>query len=102
MTAVVRTLHFPGRDTYHHQVWCPGCEDMHAWQTAAGPNPQGPVWDYNGDADRPTVSPSLRVTGGPHDTVCHSFIRDGVWEYLSDSTHHLAGQTVPMVPYPDA
>lgn len=32
---------------------------------------------------------------------CHSFLREGVWEFLSDSAHALAGQTVPMVPIPE-
>lgn len=32
---------------------------------------------------------------------CHSFIRDGHWQFLADSAHKLAGQTVPMVPVPD-
>jgi len=32
---------------------------------------------------------------------CHSFVRNGQWEFLSDSAHTLAGQTVPMVPLPD-
>lgn len=30
-------------------------------------------------------------------TVCHSFVRDGQIEYLSDCTHALAGQIVPML-----
>ena len=33
---------------------------------------------------------------------CHSFLRDGVWEFLPDSAHRLAGQHHPMVPLPDA
>lgn len=32
---------------------------------------------------------------------CHSFLRAGRWEFLSDSAHALAGQTVDMVPLPD-
>lgn len=32
---------------------------------------------------------------------CHSFLRAGRWEFLGDSAHHLAGQTVDMVPLPD-
>ena len=32
---------------------------------------------------------------------CHSFLRTGVWEFLGDSAHHLAGQSAPMVPLPD-
>ena len=31
---------------------------------------------------------------------CHSFLRDGRWEFLNDSAHHLAGQTVDMVDLP--
>ena len=30
------------------------------------------------------------------DTICHSFIRDGFIEYLSDCTHSLAGKTVEL------
>jgi hypothetical protein len=32
---------------------------------------------------------------------CHSFLKDGQWQFLSDSAHALAGQTVPMVPLPN-
>lgn len=31
---------------------------------------------------------------------CHSFLRAGRWEFLGDSAHQLAGQTVDMVPLP--
>lgn len=33
--------------------------------------------------------------------VCHSFIRDGQIQFLSDCTHALAGQTVPLPAWPD-
>jgi hypothetical protein len=32
---------------------------------------------------------------------CHSFLKAGVWEFLTDSAHKLAGQKVPMIPLPD-
>lgn len=32
---------------------------------------------------------------------CHSFLKRGKWEFLSDSAHSLAGKTVDMVPLPD-
>lgn len=45
------------------------------------------------------------VHDSPHDPPawgsCHSFLRSGRWEFLSDSAHRLAGQTVDMVPLPD-
>lgn len=73
--------------------YCPGCEFCHSIKFGAGP---GPRWTWNGDANRPTFSPSIRAVTGKK--VCHFFVTDGVIQYLSDSTHHLAGITTPMVP----
>jgi hypothetical protein len=56
-----------------------------------------PSWDWNGDLERPTLSPSILTQGY---TVCHSFLRDGVFEFLTDSTHSLAGQSVPIPDLP--
>lgn len=76
--------------------YCPGCEEHH------GPNDS---WAFNGDAERPTFNPSILVQGTSggygtdeplRDTRCHIFVRDGQIQYLSDCTHALAGQTVPM------
>ena len=91
-------------------MWCPGCQDVHVVSTA---------WDWDGSEDAPTFSPSIKVTGvqWPADSefyraahaavpagqlrVCHAFVRAGQWEFLPDSTHALAGQTVPMVALPE-
>jgi hypothetical protein len=57
-----------------------------------------PHWDFNGDMERPTLSPSIlsrrEMDGKPY--VCHSFVRDGNIEFLSDCTHEFAGQTIPL------
>lgn len=63
---------------------------------------------------RPTFSPSILVTGvhrltqeeretlqqggkvTPRPLVCHSFVRDGRIEFLSDCSHALVGQTVDL------
>jgi hypothetical protein len=94
--------------------WCPGCDDLHRI-TVNSPN----GWEWDGNEEAPTISPSILVrgvqwsqdvrfyrvghasvpTGG--ETVCHSFIRAGRWEFLGDCTHAAAGQTVPMVPLPE-
>lgn len=98
-------------DTTHLLFQCPGCDDLHMVSTG------GNGWTWDGDIDQPTISPSVLVSGtqwpegeGFHSpshaveaggrTVCHSFVRDGRIEFLSDSTHRLAGQTVdlPKVP----
>lgn len=96
---------------------CPGCKSYHQIWTGNGP---GPRWQFNGSFDRPTFTPSLLVTTRLSDppvtsenleewkrnpwpqtkvnSICHSFIREGYWEFLTDCTHELAGQRVPMVP----
>lgn len=77
------------------------------------------TWSWDGDLERPTISPSVLVH--PHDRfidgslerpaltapenitttpLCHSFVTDGRIEYLSDSTHALAGQTVDLPEWP--
>ena len=66
---------------------CPGCESLHSVDAR---------WTFNGDLESPTVSPSILVRGGEKDFNCHSFIRDGKIEFLSDSTHSLAGQTIEI------
>lgn len=59
-------------------------------------------WTFNGNEERPTFEPSMLLRGfgngpvRPEGYVCHSFLRDGVWQYLGDCTHELAGQNVPM------
>lgn len=103
--------------------WCPGCNRAHGIATGEG---SGPRWGWNSDAVRPTFTPSVRVTGRDftsageaayeawhdagchqpvpafesHDVCCHSFVMDGQMQFLADCTHALAGQTVPIPPWP--
>lgn len=96
--------------------WCPGCRELHVLPV--------PRWTWNGDVDRPTFAPSVLIRSGHyvpgHDGdcwctynaahpgapapfgcgVCHHFVRDGQLEFLADSTHALAGQTVPLPDLP--
>lgn len=81
---------------------CPGCKEFHAVWTADEGYPH-PIWGFNGDIDKPTVTPSIltRYPANPEATdeserVCHSFITDGNVQFLSDCWHSLAGQTVEL------
>lgn len=86
--------------------WCPGCDGAHQIATGEGP---GPRWGWNGNADRPTFTPSVLVRyegadagrDGAPPAVCHSFVVDGQMQMLADCTHALAGQTVPIPPWSD-
>lgn len=101
--------------------FCPGCKETHAINQAGGPQ-----WQVSGAGDKLTFSPSLLVTSGHFVSThkagdacwctysaahperpstakcyrCHSWVRDGQIQFLPDSTHALAGSTVPLPPWP--
>ncbi|TXH54540.1 MAG: ammonia monooxygenase [Desulfurellales bacterium] len=110
---VFRPYQQDGIQSYGYHWWCPGCEEHH------GVPVQGPkAWGFNGNPDRPTLTPSVLVTGmrsitgeehkrimageeiEPTPMRCHCFIRDGMIEFLGDCSHKLAGQTVPLPELP--
>ena len=113
----------------HHAgylVTCPGCGDIHAFNTEPwdrGKGEPGPVWKFLGTLDAPTFHPSLicrdRLRTSVHfpnrdlrwkkwregevfvPTVCHFYLKAGVFEFCSDSTHEHAGQHLPAIPWKD-
>jgi hypothetical protein len=84
--------------------WCPACDRAH--QAGIAP-PAAMLLKYNGNAQDPTFRPSIWIEsdnpngskGGPA-TICHSMVTEGNIEFLSDSTHALAGQTVELPEWP--
>lgn len=86
-----------------YTVYCLGCKYNHEIPTSREHNPNGPCWEFTGDPDNPTFAPSLlipeQIYTDPENNLarCHSFIRNGQFQYLSDCTHELVGQTVDMV-----
>lgn len=78
---------------------CPACKYCHAFYTENGPlNDAGVMqnWTYNGNADKPTISPSLNVNAKNDATRCHSFINDGMITFLGDCYHALKNTTVEI------
>lgn len=85
--------------------FCKGCNAPHTIQHGAGDDPR---WGWNGDAEKPTFTPSVLVNWPANpdaceslkewrtERVCHSFVTDGRIQYLGDCTHSLAGQTVDL------
>lgn len=101
---------------------CPGCKELHQVRVEGYGRPR---WGFNGDYERPTFTPSVRVRTGhyvpghengpcwctyakehPEDddsfkcSICHSFVTDGHIRFLDDCTHDLRGKVVPL-PDPD-
>lgn len=112
----------PNSSRHGYSFWCPGCRGYHSLTTSPG------GWGFNGNKDAPTFTPSILTKGGHYadhhkqgDTcwctfykeekhkddpikfecsICHSFVTDGMIQFLGDCTHALAGQTVELPDYP--
>lgn len=88
--------------------WCPGCASWDPDGSVGAHIFYVPPWTFdNDDMDTPSFSASYLVYARPaHDQYkgqprCHSFVKNGMIQYLGDSEHSLQGQTIPMAPVPD-
>jgi len=87
--------------------WCPACKAGHPFLVKV-PNikTSKPLWSFNGDYDRPSFAPSMRIfwtdrkTSQEH-TVCHYFLTDGQIKYCEDSPHKFAGKTIDLPDFPE-
>ena len=84
--------------------FCPGCGHTHTVNTQLGPR-----WSYNNDPVKPTFSPSIKVLvqwsehdPNDKDDICHSFVRDGKIQFLTDCTHEMVGKIVDIPDWPYA
>lgn len=83
---------------------CPGClaggpknyDGLHALPVNA-PYLSFPSWEWNGSLESPSLTPAILTTGYSR---CHSFLRDGVFEFLPDSSHSLAGKKISIPDLP--
>lgn len=96
-------------EDYYQEAYlfeCPGCGIDHMFVVKVNAEQlkrRGcgyPTWSFNGNLESPTFQPSLLVrwNHGPElePRVCHSLVKDGNIQFLSDCTHALAGKTVPL------
>lgn len=97
-----KKLHDRGDDFLMY--WCPGCNARHGINIEKSISP---CWDWNGDAENPTFSPSVRHSSSrPNGNTmvafvqCHYFITNGIIDFCSDSSHALAGQKVELPDMP--
>jgi hypothetical protein len=132
VSAISQYLRSAGGDGRYELVfWCPGCNRAHAVAVQRPADQPGPTWGWNGNPHKPTFTPSIFVKTVHHDMTdadwaaydaamaqgggseavlndprfkfwCHSFVADGRIQFLTDSSHALAGQTVNLPIYPMA
>lgn len=83
----------PYKNGYH--FYCPGCGSAHGFGTAPG------GWQFDGNMEKPTVTPSLLTTNpGRPDYRCHLYLIAGQLHYLNDCSHSLVGQVVDLPEWP--
>lgn len=93
-----------------YAFYCPGCKELHTYITKMGSktaeyrkaNGLNLVeWQFNGNTEKPSFSPSLLYHKTDNRGRCHLFLTDGVISYCSDCDHNLAGKSVPLevIPY---
>lgn len=80
------------RDEHKHAFFCPGCGFAHWFKTDGG------GWTWNGDREKPTISPS--VLAWADNFRCHSFVTGGQIRFLNDCTHGMKNQTVELPDFP--
>lgn len=114
------------RENEQLSFMCPACETWHTVHYGQSMNPR---WTWNGDLDKPTLSPSLLVQAirsnltddewKEYDNLaaqckdsqvlfdskfgvrCHSFVKDGSIQFLSDCTHAFANSTLAIPNWED-
>lgn len=82
--------------------WCPACDQDHIFAVEK-PYSNGAQWTFNGDFERPTFNPSMKIEWPNQDGLkrCHYFLHDGSLKFCSDCTHSMANQTVPLPEIPE-
>lgn len=93
-----------GKHIAAYFVYCPACLRAHRFIVENEQDPKH-IWVFDGSMEAPTFNPSLLVESGgfapgSKDEICHSYLQEGIWKFQQDSTHHLAGQAVPMIDFP--
>ena len=80
--------------------WCPACGRPHVVRVQG--HDAHERWAWNGDPDRPSLTPSIRVRRlrGRRESICHYVLREGVLLYLADSSHIMIGRFVPLPDFP--
>lgn len=112
MKASLRSVESQGVRYQALMFVCPGCAELGGvgntglHMLPVNSTEKSPSWDWDGNIESPTLSPSILTRTAPYvdgvpTGVCHSFLRNGVFEFLDDCTHSMAGKSIPMVELPE-
>lgn len=110
LSNVLRQANNPNAGGKTLMFYCPACSETHG-VNIEGNSSKEPQWIFNGDVNKPTFSPSVRVSWTePSDNenefddttkdkqiCCHFFVTNGMISYCGDCTHEFKNRIVPMV-----
>lgn len=83
-------------DQYHSLGFrCPGCKCFHYYRVKGK---TGPVWQWNGDPEKPTFTPSLLYHATEASPKCHIYLTNGIVSFLDDCGHELKGTQYTLPP----
>ena len=104
MKAVIKQIEEQGLTYTALMFVCPGCLDIYPGSTGLHMLPvnsadKTPSWEFDGNLETPTLSPSILTRYG-EGRQCHSFLRNGKFQFLDDCSHSLAGQVVDIPDLP--
>jgi hypothetical protein len=80
----------------YYAFHCPGCGCGHAVTVNGKKNGCNASWGWNGSMDKPTFTPSINCNADAPKYHCHSFVKDGMIQFLGDCFHALASQTIEI------
>ena len=81
------------RDTNGNQAYCffcPGCKCGHVFTCGKD------LWQFNGNLEKPTFTPSLFCNKNDPKTWCHSNVIDGFILFSAECFHELKNQKVEL------
>lgn len=108
MKAMLRNVNDRGNHYTALAFVCPGCmghggSGLHL--LPVNTDVKSPSWSWDGNLRAPTLTPSILTKyeyGVDKEVfVCHSFLRGGVFEFLSDCTHDLVGKHIDLPDLPE-
>jgi hypothetical protein len=103
--AMLRTVNDHGNRYEALMFVCPGCAEQDGntglHMLPVNTTAKSPSWEWDRNLEAPTLSPSILTHGGVNTKRCHSFLRAGVFEFLSDCSHSMANSHVPLPDLPD-
>lgn len=89
---------------------CPGCASTRKDYAGlhllpiTGDSSIRPTWTFNGNLESPSLMPSILTKfhwdEKEPEIICHSYLTEGIFYFLGDSTHALRGQEVPLPEFP--